>query len=95
MPSPHNLDDSGQKTVSERYDMLVATGSIERNEAQHHVVSALDALASRIEQYDHKQSHLGLSIVPGRVALAPRMHQRASIFWRSGTGQNDAVGLIV
>jgi cell division protein ZapE len=50
---------SGPATIAERYNALVASGTIERDPAQEGVVAMLDALAHRLS--DIKQTRFGLT----------------------------------
>ena len=50
---------SDPTTITERYDALVANGTIERDPAQEEVVAVLDALAHRLK--DIKQTRFGLT----------------------------------
>jgi|GEM_PF-5347908 len=58
---------SAPTTITERYDALVASGTIERDPAKEEVVAVLDALAHRLK--DIRQTRFGLARLFDRTLL--------------------------
>ena len=80
---------SGPATITERYDALVASGTIERDPAQEGVVAVLDALAHRLR--DIKQTRFGLTRLLDRGDSSGE-GARNLHFWRSRSRQDNAHG---
>ena len=81
---------SDPSTITERYDVLVASGKIERDPAQEEVVAALDALAHRLK--DIKQTCFGLTRLGqcGWTLVSchnPRIDRRSSRQLTTGYGR--------
>lgn len=87
--SPSVRSDSA--TVTERYDALVANGTIERDPAQEGVVAVLDALACRFK--DIKQTRFGLTKLLNRGDIPDEKGRGIYIFGGVGRGKTMLMDL--
>jgi cell division protein ZapE len=82
---------SGPATITERYDALVASGTIERDPAQEGVVAVLDALAHRLR--DIKQTRFGLTRLLDRGDRSDEKGRGIYIFGGVGRGKTMLMDL--
>lgn len=82
---------SGPATITERYDTLVASGTIERDPAQEEVVAMLDALAHRLK--DTKQTRFGLTRLFDRGDISDEKGRGIYIYGGVGRGKTMLVDL--
>src|ERR1700742_883840 len=82
---------SGPATITERYDALVASGTIERDPAQEGVVAVLDALAHRLR--DIKQTRFGLTKLFDRRDISEEKVRGIYIFGGVGGGKTMLMDL--
>jgi cell division protein ZapE len=82
---------AGPTTVTERYDALVANGTIARDPAQERVVAVLDALAYRLR--DIKQTRFGLTRLPDRGDNSSEKERGIYIFGGVGRGKTMLMDL--
>jgi cell division protein ZapE len=77
---------SDPATITQRYDALVASGTIERDPAQEDVVAALDAMAIRLR--DIKLTCFGFSHVLDRGDMCEK---RRGIYIFGGVGRGKTM----
>jgi cell division protein ZapE len=82
---------SDTATIAQRYDALVASGTIERDPAQEVVVAMLDALAHRLG--DIKQTRFGLNQLLGRGDISAEQQRGLYIFGGVGRGKTMLMDL--
>src|SRR6201990_2330780 len=82
---------SGPATITERYDALVASGTIERDPAQEAVVAVLDALAHRLK--DIQQTRFGLTLLLDRGDSFDKKVRGIYIFGGVGRGKTMLMDL--
>jgi cell division protein ZapE len=82
---------SGPATITERYDALVASGTIECDPAQEGVVAVLDALAHRLR--DIKQTRFGLTKLFDRRDISDEKVRGIYIFGGVGGGKTMLMDL--
>lgn len=91
MPQIVNPSVQGPATITERYDALVASGTIERDPAQEGVVAVLDALAHRLT--DIKRTRFGLSKLLDRGDTSNKRERGIYIFGGVGRGKTMLMDL--
>ncbi|MEH2512588.1 cell division protein ZapE [Nitrobacteraceae bacterium AZCC 1564] len=82
---------SDPATITQRYDALVASGTIERDPAQETVVVALDALGHQLR--DVKQTRFGLNQLLGRGEISDEKRRGIYIFGGVGRGKTMLMDL--
>jgi hypothetical protein len=82
---------SDPATITQRYDALVASGTIERDPAQETVVVALDALAHQLRYI--KQTRFGLNQLLGRGDISAEKLRGMYIFGGVGRGKTMLMDL--
>jgi cell division protein ZapE len=82
---------SNPATITQRYDALVESGTIERDLAQETVVVALDTLSHQLR--DVKQTRFGLNQLLGRGGISVEKRRGIYIFGGVGRGKTMVMDL--